>query len=643
MTTDRSPFEGAPHTVEARLGEHTIRFETGRIARQADGAVVVRCGDAWVLAAVVARGDGPPRDFLPLTVEYRERMAAVGRIPGNYFRRETRQNEGEILVSRLIDRSLRPLFPAGYCETVQLSVTVFSADRTVDLPSLAILAAGAALHISDIPFDGPVAGAAFVRQGHDLYPMPPADGPEPGTLELTLSATPKGVVMLEAGSSGIAGPALAETIAGATYAFGSVFEAMDALRVAVGAGTRTVEPMPDPHEPPSTAARADGRAPDALRPLAAEIGLLPGTHGSALFTRGRTQALATATLGGARDARDQERLHGNASERFMLHYNFPSYSVGELGGPRGGPGRREIGHGNLAQRALTPVLPDAKAFPYTVRVTSDITESDGSSSMATVCAASLALMDAGVPIETPVAGVSLGLVEVDGAPVLLTDLTAAEDHAGRMDLKVAGTAEHLTALQLDNKIGSLSIDILTQALTRARTALNVILAHMDSTIETPRARVASHAPQFARTRISPDQVGALVGTGGKRIQDIQTATRTRIDVRDDGEVKIHGRDVRGLEEALRRVQAAVVDLADGRVYRAIVTGLKDYGAFVRIGEHEGLVHVSELADPTPATPEVVVQIGDFTVVRVLGRDKRGRVRLSRKAALGVDPSEVIEV
>lgn len=670
------------------IGEAEITLESGRIARQADGAVLLRQGRTVLLATVVAAG--PPQtgaDFVPLTVEYREKAAAAGRIPGNFFKRETRPGEPEVLVARLIDRSLRPLFPRGWSVETQVQVTVYSAENRSDPAGLAIIAAAAALQVSDVPFDGPVAGLRLLRRGGKLVLLPGEAEGRLADLDLTLAATPEGLVMLEGEAGVVAEDALLAALDAGTAALAPAWAALE--RLGAGQVKRPVPP-PDPRHEAEVAEiaadrvhqalkitqkaerraalaetrravrdalgeaalptfealvkarargailaghRPDGRGLTEVRPITCEVGFLPANHGSTLFSRGETQVVVSATLGAQRDAQEVERLFGMTRDRFLLHYNFPAFSVGELGS-KPGPGRREIGHGNLARRALFPVIPPESEYPYTLRVVSDVTESNGSSSMATVCGATLALADAGVPLAAPVAGVAMGLVREGERVAVLTDILGDEDHLGDMDFKVAGTAEGVTAIQLDNKLGSLPRAILGPALAQARHGRLHILAAMQPTLDALGGRVPDHVPRHERVRIQASKVGQLIGPGGRNLQQIQGRTGARIEVNQDGTVLIMGRDRASMREAVRAVQAISIELVKGGLYRGTVQSVRDFGAFVRIAEHEGLVHTSELGGATPAE-------GAVMLVRVLGADEKGRLKLSHRAAEGCTEAEAL--
>jgi len=674
------------------IGGRTLTLEVGQLARQAHGAVVVRHEGTFILATVVAESEATPgRDFFPLTVEYREKMAAGGRIPGAYGKREGRNADHEVLTSRLVDRSLRPLFPKGFACEVLVNVTLYGADARSDVDSLAILAAAAAVHVSDLPQTGPVAGLRVARKAGVTRLLPSEAEREGAELEWLLAGTREGLVMVEGGALEVGRADVVAALAEAHAALGPLLEVMEALRADVGKARREVGvsdtgPMiatldrelapvfAEAFDQPKAVRRATiaqaardaaarhadsgdgvlalvearwrrfirartargarigGRGPEDIRAIACEVGTLPSNHGSAVFTRGETQALVSVTLGAPDDALQWETALGKARDRFMLHYNFPSFSVGEVKAGRG-PGRREIGHGALARRALAPVLPPEEGMPMTIRVVSDILESNGSSSMATVCGGSLALMDAGVPIARPVAGIAMGLVVEGDDVAILSDILGDEDHLGDMDFKVAGTRRGITALQLDNKLGSLPADLLDRAIAQAEAGIVKILDEMDKTLAEPRPELAAGAPQVASTRIPVARIASLIGQGGKTIQELQSSTHTRIEVKDDGRVRVSGKRANDVKAALARIEGLTSELELGRVYRAEVVSIKDFGCFVRIGDHEGLVHVSELAATRVDKVGDVVKLGDQVDVKVLGADDRGRLKLSRKAAL----------
>lgn len=693
------------------VGRWEIALETGRIARQADGAVLIRQGDTVMLVTAVAAAK--PREgvgFFPLTVEYRERLSAAGRFPGGYRKREGRSSDREILACRLTDRTVRPLFPEGFtCET-QVLATVLSYEPDTDPEVLAITGAAAALHLSDIPFDGPVAAARIALTSGGEWVVFPSKAERMGAkLEFVVSISRAGLVMLEGQSDEASEDEVMEAMRRAEEELGAVLALLEKARVGAGVEKREFvaeeidaemkrrverlcsEPLrealkiPGKHErgaavevvrrglvttigteseknsvalAQASAAfqeleyrvlrtaildgvRVDGRGNSEIRPIRAEAGLLPRVHGSSLFTRGETQALVVCTLGTGQDEQESETIEGVERERFQLHYSFPPYSVGETK-PIRGPGRREIGHGNLARRALEAMLPTSERFPYTIKIESEITESNGSSSMATVCGGCLALMDAGVPVRRPVAGIAMGLVRegqgADARVAVLSDILGVEDHLGDMDFKVAGTTEGITAVQLDNKIGSLPLQFFAGALAQAREGRLHILSEMGKALAEPRADLAPHAPRIAVMKIGPHRIRDLIGAGGRTIQDLQASTGVKVDVDDTGRVRIYAREAAGLVEAQRRVRDLTGEPEVGAYYRGTVTGMKDFGVFVRIFQGiEGLVHASELGDGRGGGPPI--NEGDSFVVKVIGVEN-GKIALSRREAAGVSESEL---
>ncbi len=686
------------HTVSFDIGSANVSLESGRIARQASGSVVVRHGQSFVLGTAVCDFSQTDADFLPLTVDYREKMAAAAKIPGNFFRREARPSEFETLTSRLIDRSLRPLFPKGFNRPTIVTVTVYSADQTSDLNALAIIAASAALHISDVPFAGPIAGARIIRTDGNFVPAPGVKLIDAADLDLIVSASNDGLVMLEGGAKIVSESTIIDALEAATSALGPALEAIESLRAKCG---REKEPYAPPVVPsaltdevaalslekiraandspdkgtrkkrleqakrevrdsaaePGAALsefqrlhktetrkrilagqRVDGRDLTTVRPIDSEVHLLGASHGSSLFTRGDTQALVTTTLGGARDAQDIETLDGGYKNRFILHYNFPGYAVGEARRPGGGAGRREIGHGHLARRALMAVLPEEKRWPYTTRVVSDITESDGSSSMATVCGGTLALLSAGVPLLAPVAGIAMGLVSDGAETAILTDILGEEDHLGDMDFKVAGTHAGVTAVQLDNKLGSLPRELLEKALKQARDARLHILECMEPAIKAAHEGSAENGPRHLSFNVPSSRIGAIVGTGGKTLQGIQSRTNTRIEVSRDGIVLVMGSDSSEVRAARKEIEQIALELRRDGLYKGEVTQTKEFGVFVKIANHEGLVHVSELSGKDALQR---YRSGSPILVRVLGADTRGRLKLSQRAAEGCSESEAL--
>ena len=689
------------HEAEIKIGGTTCTFETGRIARQASGSVVAKSGDTVILATVVgAEQSRPDAAFFPLTVEYREKLAAAGRIPGSYNRREGRISDHEILVCRLIDRTVRSLFAPDYMAEVQVQVTVLSADPAFDTTSLALLAACAALHVSPIPWAGPAAGLRVTRSGDSLRAFPSQINRAESDLDFVVSSGPKGLVMVEGEAAEISESECAAALEQALLWLGRVHSTFDELaeatqttkwevaeprvlptvpaeieaqlRTTLGesthksgrrqavAGIRTeyCDTLPraedrDAHTAAFEALRhrivreqildgkrPDGRNPREIRPIWSEVGWLPRTHGSSIFTRGETQALVSCTLGTPDDAQRLEDLGGRREERFLLHYNFPPYSVGETR-PLRGPGRREIGHGNLARRGLLPLVPDKDEFPYTIRVESEISESNGSSSMATVCGGSLALFHAGVPMTRAVAGIAMGMVAEGGRSVVLSDIVGEEDHLGDMDFKVVGTTQGITALQLDNKIGGLGTEDLVAALDQARLGRDHILAQMATTMAEPAREMPPSAPRVSRIAIMPDSVGILVGPRGTTIKEIQADSGARISVDDHGTVLIYAAEQASATKAVRSVQQLVGIVQADHYYRGVISGVKDFGVFVKINEvNEGLVPRDQLADGRVERPSDSFHDGDATTVKVIGVDDRGKLKLSIREAIGVDEARV---
>ncbi len=689
------------HEVTVKLTGTEIRFETGRIARQASGAVLARAGDNVVLATVTAAAEPKPGiDFFPLTVEYREKFAAAGRIPGNVMRREGRITDHEVLTCRLIDRTIRSLFPKTYRCDVQVQVQVMSAEPTSDLESLALLAACAALHVSPVPANGPAGGLRIHRVDGEWIAFAGQAQRERADLEFSVGVGPEGLVMLEGEAKEVPEADAIAAIDQASTWIRRCHKAFDELRAKATSAAK-LEP-PAPLELPavpdaqrdalqaalqttekaarraairevrdawlgslpedevglaakafddavwrqmrelvlSTKKRLDGRDPSTIRPIWSEVGLLPRTHGSALFTRGETQAIVTCTLGSPDDAQRNFALApGQPDERFLLHYNFPPYSVGETR-PLRGPGRREIGHGSLARRGLRAVLPDSADFPYTLRIEAEITESNGSSSMATVCGGTMAMLHAGVPLRRPAAGIAMGLITDGQRHAVLSDILGDEDHLGDMDFKVVGTDQGITAIQLDNKLGGLPEGVLEEALAQARDGRLHILAEMQKTIDEP-AQPSRFVPQAARIAIMPDAVGALIGPRGANIKAITASTGANVTVDDHGQVLIYATDQDSSQRAIAAVQRAAGILKVGRCYRGTVTGVKDFGVFVRVNAvNEGLVPVEELEEGHTNRASDVASEGDEMIVTVLGADDRGRLRLSRRQALGVGESQI---
>ena len=688
-----------------QYGQHEVRLETGAIARQADGAVIASMGDTVVMVTVVGRREKGHLDFFPLTIEFEERTYAAGKIPGGFFKREGRPSENAILTCRLIDRPIRPLFPKGYMNEVQVIVTVLSVDPEInpDIPGL--IGASAALEISGLPFNGPI-GAARVGFLDGEYVLNPDTAQlARSSLNLVVAGTETAVLMVESEASALSeaqmlgavmfGHEHSQTAIKAVKELGreagkerwqwQAPERDQALaeRVAAEAGERIAEgyQISDKTErqekladarrhivdalcPPGSAPvdtamvdavkdeikriekdavrsrilagqpRIDGRDTKTVRPIDIQTGILPRTHGSASFTRGETQALVVVTLGTDRDSQIIDALQGDYRDSFMLHYNFPPYCVGETGRV-GSPKRREIGHGRLARRAITAILPSKEEFPYTIRVVSEITESNGSSSMATVCGASLALMDAGVKTSAPVAGVAMGLIKEDDRFAVLTDILGDEDHLGDMDFKVAGTVDGITALQMDIKIDGITREIMEQALAQARDGRLHILAEMERVIAKPREQMSDYAPRILTIKINPEKIRDVIGKGGSVIRALSEETGVNIDIDDDGTVKIASTDNAAAQEAIRRIEQITADVEVDTIYQGKVVRLMDFGAFVNIlPGRDGLVHISQISSERVNQVSDVLSEGDVVKVKVLEVDKQGRVRLSMKAVDG---------
>jgi polyribonucleotide nucleotidyltransferase len=680
-------------------GQHSVTLETGEIARQADGAVVVSMGDTVVLVTAVARKEADPnKDFFPLTVNYVEKTYAAGRIPGGFFKREGRPSEKETLTSRLIDRPIRPLFPEGFFNEVQVVATVLSLNPDVDSDIPAMLGASAALMLSGVPFRGPI-GAAKVGYKDGQYILnPTATQLKDSKLELVVAGTRDGVLMVESQADSLPEDVMLGAVtfghqqmqaaiqvinelkaeagksawtwqltaahaqlegalaANAEAALSDAYKITDKLarrdRIqkikeaalqALGSGDK---PQFDPDHVATEFAnleyrivrrrilagepRIDGRDMKTVRPISIRTGALPRTHGSALFTRGETQALVVTTLGTGRDAQIIDALSGERKEPFMLHYNFPPFSVGETG-MMGSPKRREIGHGNLARRGIAAVMPDMTTFPYVIRVVSEILESNGSSSMASVCGTSLALMDAGVPIKGAVAGVAMGLVKEGDRFQVLTDILGDEDHLGDMDFKVAGTRTGVTALQMDLKIDSITREIMQVALDQAKAGRLHILGEMDKVLAEPRAKMSEWAPSIITIKIDPEKIREVIGKGGAVIRAITEETGTTIDIENDGTVKIASVDGVSGREAQRRIELITAEVEVGRIYEGKVARLMDFGAFVTIlPGKDGLVHISQISDERVERVSDKLKEGDLVRVKVLEVDRQGRVRLSMR-------------
>ena len=689
--------------IEVPLGNSSIILETGKLAKQADASVTVQLGGTVVLVTVcVSREVKKDKDFFPLTVEYQEKTYAAGKIPGGFFKREGRPSESEILISRVIDRPIRPLFPKGFRNEVQVMAIVLSSDGENDPDALAVVGVSAALSISKIPFQGPLGACRVGRVDGALVLNPTYAQREVSDLDLILVGTKDKVTMIEGEAKGLSEEVVLEALKFGHKSFQSVIQAQEDFVKKVGIPKMSFEDQSVSHELlekirkmylkniheicrltqkeqrqeassvlldeavealcPKDASeegvsvsaikaaleeiesdevrkltleenkRADGRKFDEIRPIACEVGVLPRTHGSGLFTRGQTQSLAVTTLGTRTDEQMIEALEGKSYKKFMLHYSFPPFSVGEVK-PVRGPGRREIGHGALAEKSLKAVMPTPDEFPYTVRVVSEILESNGSSSMASVCASSLSLMDAGVPIKEPVAGVALGLVKEGSKHVILTDIAGLEDHYGDMDFKIAGTRQGITAIQLDLKIDGIGFDIIEEVMGRSKTGRLFILDKIVAVIEKPKPELSEYAPRIISLQINQERIGDLIGPGGKNIRRIIEETGVAIDVEDDGKVLVASSDSAASQRAVDMIKGLTEDAEIGKIYKGKVKRIMNFGAFVEIlPNKEGLCHVSELADKYVKNVEDVVKLGDVFMVKVISIDELGRINLSKKQA-----------
>jgi len=694
---------------ELDWGGRKLVLETGKIARQADGAVMVSYGETIVLCtAVGVKTAKPGQDFFPLTVNYQEKAFAAGKIPGGFFKREGRPSEAEVLKSRLIDRPIRPLFPEGFRNEVQIVATVLSHDMENDPDIVALVGCSAALTLSGIPFFGPIA-AARVGYKDGQYILNPTEAQsETSDLDLVVAGTTEGVLMVESEAKELSEEVMLGAVTFGHQSFQPVINAIIEL-----AERAAKEPWPLPEATDEekalkarvdalgragitaayqekvkqvryekvaaakkeagaalaaegleadkakgmfkdleadivrnaildTGMRIDGRDTRTVRPIVAEVGVLPRAHGSALFTRGETQAFCVATLGTGQDEQIIDALEGEYREHFMLHYNFPPYSVGEAG-RMGSPGRREVGHGKLAWRAIHPLLPEKEAFPYTLRVVSEITESNGSSSMATVCGSSLALMDAGVPLKRPVAGIAMGLIKEDRGFAVLSDILGDEDHLGDMDFKVAGTAQGVTSLQMDIKITSITPEIMKIALEQAKDGRMHILGEMSKALTGARGQVADTAPRITVINVPKEKIREVIGTGGKVIREIVEQTKCKIDINDDGTIKIAATDVAQAQQAIDWIRGIVAEPEIGVIYSGKVVKTADFGAFVNfLGSRDGLVHISELQQGRVGKTTDVVNVGDQVKVKVIGFDDRGKVKLSMRVVDQVSGADITE-
>jgi polyribonucleotide nucleotidyltransferase len=687
--------------VQVEFGGRTITLSTGKMAKQASGAVVVSCGDTVVLVTVVASKEAKEgQDFFPLTVNYTEKAYAGGKIPGGFFKREARPSDPETLTCRLIDRPIRPLFPETFLNDTQIIATVVSADQDNDPGILSMLGASAALMISDIPFQGPIAGAKVARVDGKFICNPSAEELEKSDLEIVVAASRDAVIMVEGEAKFVSEADLLEGVFFAKEAMLPLIEAQEKLQKLAGVAKRAVKPVVvdevllarvkelaynriaeavklkaknERHDQIDlikaetiealkeefvgsakqikaflgdfeydrvradvldTGIRIDGRTTNTIRPISTETGFLPRVHGSALFTRGETQALVAATLGTSSDEQRIDSLYGASRKRFLLHYNFPPFSVGETSF-RLGPGRREIGHGMLAERALAAVLPAHDDFPYTIRIVSETLESNGSSSMAAVCGGCMSMMDAGIPVTAPVAGIAMGLIKEGDKFAILSDILGDEDHLGDMDFKVAGTAEGVTALQMDIKIGGVTKEIMEQALKQAREGRLHILGKMAETLAAPRAEMSSFAPRITTIYVKTDRIRDVIGTGGKNIRNITETTGVTIDIDDTGRINIASTNKEACDLAIQMIRGLTDEAEEGKLYMGTVRKIMDFGAFVEIMPGtDGLVHISELDTARVKTVTEILNEGDIVLVKCIGVDKNGKIKLSRKEALG---------
>jgi len=688
-------------TYQMDLAGRPLILETGKLAKQADGAVLVRYGETVVLATVTVSKEPRELDFFPLTVNYEERLYAVGRIPGGFIKREGRPSEKAILSGRLIDRPIRPLFPEGFRHEVQVVTTILSVDQNCSPEIAAMIGTSAALSISRIPFRGPIGGVIVGRVDGELVINPTVEQEEKSDLHLTVAGTKDAIMMVEAGADEVPEEVMLQAILFGHQAIKGIIALIEEMVREVGQPkleVQVTEPEPELVEAVETFAteklsaalqipdkqerqdaidgvieetlshfaeqwteeeerlaqvrqvadrlvkrkvremilegrRPDGRAPDEIRPISCEVGILPRTHGSGLFTRGQTQTLSVCTLGALGDVQILDGLGLEESKRFMHHYNFPPYSVGEAR-PIRGPGRREIGHGALGERALLPVIPPESEFPYTIRLVSEVLESNGSTSQASICGSTLALMDAGVPIKAPVAGIAMGLVKEGDQVVILSDIQGMEDHLGDMDFKVAGTAKGVTALQMDIKIDGIDESILKRALEQARRGRLYILDKMLEVISEPRKQLSRYAPKIITLQIHPDKIRDVIGPSGRVINQIISETGVKIDIEQDGRIYIASPDEEMNEKAKKKIEDIVRDVVVGDVYQGKVKRIEKFGAFVEIlPGKEGLVHISQLANERVDKVESVVHIGDTILVKVTEIDSQGRINLSRKALL----------
>lgn len=682
--------------LKIQFGKESLILETGRLAKQAAGSVTVQYGGTVVLVSVcMSKETKEGVDFFPLTVEYQEKTYAAGKIPGGFFKREGRPSENEILTARLIDRPIRPLFPKGILNEVQVMAIVLSSDGENDPDILSVIGASCALLISDIPFNGPVASCRVGRVNNNFILNPTYSDLASSDLDVVIAATKEGIIMLESKAREVCEDVFTDALAFGYNQLQAIIKLQEEFARKFGkpkldidykkidealfkkvkelSKQRLIEvyKLSKKEEREEAVAllskeleekltgegylaqdiksalvevereqvrryilekgvRIDGRNLDDIRPITCDVNVLPRTHGSSLFTRGQTQSLAVTTLGTGEDEQLIEALEGERYKSFMLHYSFPPFSVGETA-PVRGPGRREIGHGALSERALLAVMPKKEEFPYTIRVVSEILESNGSSSMATVCAATLSLMDAGVPIKEAVAGIALGLIKEGSKNIILTDITGIEDHFGDMDFKVAGTKQGITVVQLDLKIEGMDVDLLKECLIRARSARFFVLAKMAEVLLKPRGEISAYAPRIEILKINPEKIGELIGPGGKTIKKIISSTGVNVDIQDDGSVLVSSTDAVASAKAIEIIKSITEDVEVGRIYTGKIKRIVPFGAFCEIAPgKEGLIHISELADRFVKDVEDVVKVGDEVKVKVIGIDELGRINLSKK-------------
>lgn len=693
-------------TVTTLVGGKQITIETGRLAKQADGSALVTCGNNMVLVTAVSSKKASELDFFPLTVEYIEKFYATGKIPGGYFKREAKPTNDAVLIARLIDRPLRPSFPEGYRHETQIVASVLSADGAFPLEILASLGASTALHLSDIPFNGPTCAIQIGRVDGQFIANPTPQQMEKSDMDMIVAGTRNGLLMVEGETKFISEADVLAALKFGHQSMMPLLNAQDELREKMGSKAKRTFTAPSIdadfktkaeailkpkiaaalaikekqeryaagyaaqadaekmllaeitdkdllkqrkkdintvveelkyHEARTMildrAVRIDGRDVKTVRPIANEVGLLPRAHGSGLFTRGETQVLGTVTLGTGDDEQMVDSLLGMQKRKFMLHYNFPPYSVGEVG-RMNGTGRREIGHGNLAERALKAVLPDYEKFPYTIRIVAEVLESNGSSSMGTVCSGTTALLDAGVPLKANVAGVAMGLIKEGNRVAVLTDILGDEDHLGDMDFKVAGSNQGITALQMDIKIDSVSFEVMEQALAQAKEGRSHILNEMEKVIKTPRGQISEFAPRIETIKIKPDKIREVIGSGGKVIRGITEATGVKIEIQDDGTINIASADPEATKKAIAMINDIIAEAEVGKVYKGRVVKIAEFGAFVEILPNtQGLLHISEISNERVRAVTDVLKEGEMIDVKVLEVDRSGRVKLSRRAVL----------